>query len=176
MRTLLAFIGLLAILGVLAAAAFFFGGFYNVGGSAVEPDFIKWALVTIRGASIQRHATDKPPASFSDAATVQAGARAFAQRGCPICHGGPGVDYPKFAEAMHPVPPDLKDIANGNSPAELFWMIKNGINMTGMPSFGAIEVPDQEIWSITAFIKKLPSISEDDYKAWTAPGTPAPAR
>ena len=46
-------------------------------------------------------------------------------------------------------------------------MIKNGINMTGMPSFGAIEVPDQEIWSIVAFLKKLPSVSEADFKAWS---------
>jgi hypothetical protein len=37
----------------------------------------------------------------------------------------------------------------------LFWVIKNGINMTGMPSFGAINVPDQEIWTIVAFVKKL---------------------
>ena len=32
--------------------------------------------------------------------------------------------------------------------------------MTGMPSFGAIEVPDQEIWSIVAFVKKLPSVTD----------------
>jgi hypothetical protein len=47
--------------------------------------------------------------------------------------------------------------------------------MTGMPSFGAIEVPDQEIWSIAPFTKKLPSISEDDYKEWTAAPEPFPA-
>jgi hypothetical protein len=38
-----------------------------------------------------------------------------------------------------------------------------------MPSFGKAGVPDKEIWQIVAFIKKLPSISEADYKAWTAP-------
>ena len=32
----------------------------------------------------------------------------------------------------------------------------------------AIEVPDQEIWTITAFVKKLPSVRDDDFKAWTA--------
>jgi Cytochrome C oxidase, cbb3-type, subunit III len=85
------------------------------------------------------------------------------------------VDYAKFAEAMHPQPPDLKDIANESSPAELFWIIKSGINMTGMPSFGAIELPDHEIWSIASFIKKLPSISEHDHKEWTAAPGPASA-
>jgi hypothetical protein len=50
----------------------------------------------------------------------------------------------------------------------LFWVVKNGINMTGMPSFGAIDVPDQEIWSIVAFVKKLPTVSDEDFKTWTA--------
>jgi hypothetical protein len=39
--------------------------------------------------------------------------------------------------------------------------------MTGMPSFGLIEVPDQEIWTIVAFVKKLSSVSDADFKAWT---------
>ena len=46
--------------------------------------------------------------------------------------------------------------------------------MTGMPSFGAIEVPDQETWSIVAFVKRLPSVTDEDYKAWTAPAAPVP--
>ena len=60
-------------------------------------------------------------------------------------------------------PPDLKEIANERTPPQLFWVIKNGINMTGMPSFGAIEVSDDEIWTIVAFVKKLPSVSDDDF-------------
>ncbi len=40
--------------------------------------------------------------------------------------------------------------------------------MTAMPSFGAIGTDDKEIWSIVAFIRKLPNVSEADFKAWTA--------
>jgi len=175
MKIFLSFIGLLAILGAIAAAVFFLGGYYNIAGSAGEPGFVKWLLATVRDASIGRHATDRSPASLNDPATVQAGARAFSQHGCPTCHGGPGVEWAKFADGLRPEPADLKEIANESSPAELFWVIKNGVYMTGMPSFGAIEVPDQEIWSIAAFIKKLPSVTEEDYKAWTAPAASAPA-
>jgi len=52
-------------------------------------------------------------------------------------------------------------------PRELFWVVKNGIKMTGMPSFGSIGVPDAEIWSIVAFLKKLPTVSEADFKTWS---------
>ena len=178
MRTFLAFTGLLAILGAIATAIFFFGGYYSVAGTAGEPGIVKWAIAQVRDTSIARHATDKAPPTLNDPATVQAGARAFSVRGCTSCHGGPGVKWEKFSEGMHPDPPDLKEVANETSPEELFWVIKNGINMTGMPSFGAIEVPDQEIWTIVAFVRKLPSVTDDDFRAWTAPAASgsAPAR
>jgi mono/diheme cytochrome c family protein len=79
---------------------------------------------------------------------VQAGARAFSQRGCATCHGAPGVESQKFSEGMNPDPPDLKDVAGDTEAAELFWVIKNGIKMTGMPSFGKIGMDDKEIWSV----------------------------
>jgi mono/diheme cytochrome c family protein len=50
----------------------------------------------------------------------------------------------------------------------MFTAIKGGINMTGMPSFGAINVGDQEIWKIVAFVRKLPAVTPENYKAWTA--------
>jgi len=64
--TTLAVIGLLAILGVIAAAVFFFGGFYNVAASVEDPAIANWALVHIRQASIARHASDAPPMSPVD--------------------------------------------------------------------------------------------------------------
>jgi mono/diheme cytochrome c family protein len=167
MIRVLASIGLLAVLAVIAAAVFFFGGFYSVAGTAGDPAVVSWALGHIRAASIARHASDSPTVSLEDPAIVQAGARAYATRGCANCHGGPGVDWARFAEGLRPEPPDLKELAADRTPQQLFWVVKNGINMTGMPSFGAIDVPDQELWSIVAFVKKLPTVSDDDFKTWT---------
>jgi len=164
---LLAFIGALSIIAAVGAVIFFFGGFYSVAGSATEPGVVSWALINVREASIDRHAGDQPPVPLDDPATVQAGARAFAARGCVNCHGGPGAQWAKFSEGLRPDPPDLKDIAKEREPSQLFWVIKNGVKMTGMPSFGATGAPDQEIWTIVAFVKKLPTVSEADYKAWT---------
>ena len=164
----LAAIGILAILAVIGAAVFFFGGFYNVAANEADPGAISWTLEKIRDASIAHNADFAAPANLDHAGTVQAGARAFSQRGCATCHGAPGVKWQKFSEGMNPDPPDLKDVVGDTEPAELFWVIKNGIKMTGMPSFGSIGVDDKEIWSIVAFIRKLPSVSEADFKTWTA--------
>jgi mono/diheme cytochrome c family protein len=165
---ILALIGVLGIVVAVAAAVFFFGGYYNIAATQQDTGPVAWALIQVRTASISRHATDTPPGTLNDAATVQAGAKAFAARGCVNCHGGPGVTWAKFSEGLNPSPPDLKEVVGGLAPNELFWVVKNGIKMTGMPSFGATGVPDQEIWSIVAFLKKLPTVSDTDFKAWTA--------
>ena len=168
---LLAFIGALAVIAGIAAGIFFFGGFFNIAATEQDPGPVAWAIIHVREASITHHATDTPPASLSDPATIRAGARAFAERGCVSCHGGPGAQWAKFSEGLNPGPPDLKDVVGDLQPRELFWVVKNGIKMTGMPSFGAIGVPDPEIWSIVAFLKKLPIVSDADFKAWSASGS-----
>jgi mono/diheme cytochrome c family protein len=106
---------------------------------------------------------------------VQAGARQFMERGCVNCHGAPGVEWAKFSEGMHPDPPDLKEDVANDPPERIFWVVKNGINMTGMPSFGSIGVGDDDIWKIVAFVKQLPHVTDADYKAWTAGSAPAAA-
>lgn len=165
---ILAFIGALAIIVAIAAAVFFFGGYYSVAASEADPAIVNWALVKIRMASVKRHADTAPPMDLSNPQVIQAGARAFVANGCTNCHGGPGVNWQKFSEGLNPDPPDLKEVVPQREPPQLFWVVKNGIRMTAMPSFGAIGVGDSEIWSIVAFLRKLPSVSDADFKAWTA--------
>ena len=167
MRTL-AVIGALAIVIAVGAAAFFFGGYFNVAASEPNPGIVNWALVKVRMASIDRRARLASPVDLDSLEVVRAGARAFSERGCTNCHGAPGVKWQKFSEGLNPDPPDLKEIAHEREPAQLFWVVKNGIKMTGMPSFGAIGVDDKEIWSVVAFVRKLPNASEADFKAWIA--------
>ena len=169
MKLLLALIGALGLIGAVVAAGFFFGGFYSVAGTAYEPEILKSILIRVRTASIARHAKDPVPANIETPAAIQAGAKAFLAQGCTTCHGGPGVGWAKLSEGLHPDPPDLKEVVNERTPAELFWVVKNGINMTGMPSFALAGAKDEELWQIVAFLKRLPNVSEADFKTWTAP-------
>ena len=164
---ILTLIGALAVIGAVAAAVFFFGGYFSVAATEQDPRIVAWALQEVRQASISHHATDTPPANPVDATIIGDGAKAFAARGGGNCHGGPGAAWAKFSEGLNPSPPDLKDVVAGLQPSELFWVVKNGIKMTGMPSFGAAGVPDPELWQIVAFVKKLPSVSDTDFKSWT---------
>src|SRR5689334_20551240 len=113
MKTLkfLALIGLLGILGAIGAAVYFFGGYYSVAGTAYEPEIVKSVLVKVRTASIRRHAKDRLPGNGNLDSMAQAGAKAYANRGCANCHGAPGVEWQKFSEGLTPDPPDLNDVA-----------------------------------------------------------------
>src|SRR5262245_51896468 len=159
----LAFIGVLAILAAIAAAVFFFLGFYNVAASVADPAIVDNILVQVRQASIARHAkndvSSMPP---EDREAVMAGARAYSERGCVNCHGAPGVDWGKWSEGLRPDPPDLKKLAEDTPRNELFWVVKNGIRMTAMPSFGATGVSDDEIWKIVAFVKRLSMVTSEE--------------
>src|SRR5215475_5599799 len=165
MLKFLALIGLLAIVVAAVAGVYFLGGFYSVAASEADPALVDRVLIQVRQASIARHARDTAPAE--DASAVEAGARAYATRGCVNCHGAPGADWAKWSEGLRPDPADLKEVSGERKPGELFWVIKNGIKMTGMPSFATAGVSDDEIWKIVAFVKKWPSVTPEDYKAWT---------
>ena len=129
---------------------------------------VVWALTRVRTASIARHAGGQPPFALDDAAVLRDGARHFAAYGCVHCHGAPGAQWSKFAEGLNPEAADLSEVAKTRDASAIFWVLKNGIRMTGMPSFGKAGIPDNELWQIVAFVKKFPSVSESDYKSWSA--------
>ena len=71
-------------------------------------------------ASIEHHASGEgPQVAFNDPAVVQAGARAFSERGCVNCHGAPGVDWAKFADRWRAgYGPSMDKVCRGALP----WM------------------------------------------------------
>ncbi len=99
----------------------------------------------------------QPPPFGTSEDVYETGAQVYKQN-CANCHGTPGhnVDYAKW---MYPSAPQLwKKHAKGNvvgvsddKPGETFWKVKNGIRLTGMPSFQHILSPDQ-MWDVTLLL------------------------
>jgi cytochrome c553 len=90
------------------------------------------------------------------------GAKAFDEM-CSGCHGAPGQKPFLGAADMNPPPPDLADVVSQRTPNELFWVVKNGIRMTGMPAWGPTH-SDTQIWDLVAFMKRLPELSLRGYR------------
>lgn len=95
-----------------------------------------------------------PPMPASDAASVSDGSSLF-DMGCASCHGKDGRTPTNIGKAMYPRvlnlgAPEVQKMSN----RELFWVIKNGIRLSGMPGFAKI-LSDQETWQVTYFVRGL---------------------
>jgi mono/diheme cytochrome c family protein len=120
-------------------------------------------LETARVRSIEAHVAGiAVPPGLDDPARILIGTEHFAAH-CAVCHGAPGVPKGDIARGLYPQPPNLAAAANRYSDAELFWIVKHGIKMSGMPAWS--DHSDEESWATVAFLKKLPRMSEQDYGA-----------
>lgn len=164
-------LGLIAVLLVLAAAAaavYAWLGYYNVAASEPHAGFVRASLQTIRDNSIERHARAYPGAGppLDEPEMIRTGASHYAREGCAGCHGGPGAPQGEIAKHMLPQPPDLTRTAARWTDAELFWIMQNGIKLTGMPAFGPTHDED-ELWAMVAFVRKLPTMTPEEYEQLT---------
>lgn len=161
---------IIAIMAVLvvafASAALYTGVVIDV--SARTPH---WAATTAflaaaRDRSIKAHAADIiVPDGLDSRARIAEGFVHYRAH-CAICHGAPGVEPDIIARGMYPNPPDLRLTAGSRSPAELFWIVKNGIKMSGMPAWG--DHGDEELWPVVALASQLPRMTVEEYAGLAA--------
>jgi mono/diheme cytochrome c family protein len=168
MRIMIA-LALLLIVAAAAVAGIVYGGLIDVAATASEPGPLRWLLETTRERSISRRAEGIRVPDLSREALAAAGASGFDDM-CASCHGAPGHAPFVAAEDMSPPPPRLdRGEAAELAPAERFWVIKHGIRMTGMPAWGRTH-SDEEIWSLVAFLGRLPGMDADTYRQLAASG------
>ncbi len=171
MRSLRILVALIVLLAA-AAAAVVYSGVYDVSAAAPEEPWVARLLDTAKDRAIEKRVAEMPPPPpLTDPSQVTVGQLDFAEM-CVTCHGAPGVPKSEIGMGLNPDAPDLKDEARGASPQHLFWVIKNGIKMTGMPAFGLTH-SDAEIWSMVAFLKQLPQMDAAQYAASLKAASPA---
>ncbi len=146
-------------LGAFAAAM---TGIYNIAATVPHTGLERIIFSTVmRNSVISRAANNVENVRSED--QVRKGFREYAEM-CTICHGAPGKEQSEISKGMHPGPPNLAEAPRQWNSAQLFWIVKNGIKMTGMPAFGPTHSDDQ-IRNIVAFVQRLPRMSPDAYKA-----------
>ncbi len=158
-----ALVGLLALVGALAAAAAL--GFALRGVSA-RPEPPTWEARLARAA---RHlliprAARRLPNPLPASAEVLESARAHWADHCSSCHGNDGRGDIAPGRNLYPRAPDMtvattQDLSDG----ELFWIIENGVKLTGMPAWGSGFMEDAGAsWELVHFIRHLPEITQEE--------------
>lgn len=158
-------IGLLAVLlfTVAGGLVIVLSGAFNVAATNPDSPMTEWILHTTMRRSVAMQSSGiAAPDSFTEA-QVKAGFKEFRAM-CAGCHGAPGKMRSAAGKGLRPRAPDLAVAANEWNTANLFWIVKNGVKMTGMPAFGPTH-DDQTIWNIVAFVDQLPNMTATEYRA-----------
>jgi mono/diheme cytochrome c family protein len=149
------------VLLVLGGAAFVYSGTFNVAAAEPHSAFVYSVLQTARIRSIKAHAAGIEVPGGYDTEPRIVGAVGHFVAHCATCHGAPGTKPGDFAKGMNPRPPDLTHVRERYTPAELFWILKNGIKMSGMPSMA--DDGDPMLWSTVGLLEQLPSMTDEEF-------------
>lgn len=161
----------------IGGVGFIYSGIYPMGADVPHNKLTYWVLETLREQSIARAAKNVVvPANLDDPDRLLAGGADYNDM-CSSCHLKPGKMRSDFSEGLYPMPPNLSmqndehghahELSDEKAAARQFWIIKHGIKASGMPAWG-LGNDDNRIWSMVAFLQRLPDLSTEQYQIITA--------
>ncbi|MDP9052508.1 MAG: c-type cytochrome [Acidobacteriota bacterium] len=81
---------------------------------------------------------------------------------CAVCHANNGGGQTMFGNGLYPKPPDLRLPRTQNlTDGEIFYIVENGIRMSGMPAFGGSD-SSEDSWKLVYFIRHLPQLTPQE--------------
>ncbi len=147
-RILMAFLGALA--GLMLACT-----------AHKEPSKVEMALANMaKDVVIPLEAKNlKSPLPATDE-VVKQGEQVYMQA-CSMCHAMDGHARTELGRGMYPPAMDLTSPHVQHwSDAELFWIIQNGVRMTGMPSWKS-SISETDTWKLVHFVRGLPRLESE---------------
>lgn len=153
----------LALIAALAATVIVVGGLYDVAATSrhTQPVFSLMHYAMRRAVSVRARAIEPP--ALDQRVVNERGALCYRAK-CLQCHGGPGVARDELARGMQPLPTSLVDAARDTPLAELYWVTRHGIRMSGMPGWQA-HLSDDDIWALAGFVSSLPRWTPAEFQA-----------
>ncbi|MBI5506822.1 MAG: cytochrome c [Deltaproteobacteria bacterium] len=94
---------------------------------------------------------------------------------CASCHANDGSGDTAIGKNLYPKAPDMRTAPTQHlSDGELFYIIRNGIRLSGMPAWGdGPAADDAESWGLVHFLRRLPYLSAAELaqmKQWNPVG------
>lgn len=145
-------------LGFVVAAS----GIIPIKASAGHWPITRWFLSFSMRRSVETHTIGTKVPSLDEPWMVLKGAATY-DASCSPCHGAPGQSRSDVLQELTPHPPRLAEVVGEWEPAELFYIVKHGVKLTGMPAW-PVRHRDDEVWAMVAFLRMLPSLEADTYR------------
>lgn len=168
MKRAIVAIAVVVSIGVAAATWFIFSGQYDVGADTPHWDVTRKLIEVVRDRSIAARSRNVEVPDLNDEQLVLKGAGQYAAM-CANCHLAPEQRESEIRPGLYPRPPNLTE--QRFDPKTVFWVTKHGLKMSGMPAWG-VGHDDKTIWSIVAFVGRLPGLSAEHYRDMVARAPP----
>lgn len=129
-------------------------GLYNVSARQDHLPGVTWILhTTYRNAvRLRAPAPEKlPPLNDND--LVALGQEHY-EVACVFCHARPNKPRSQTALSMLPAPPPISQAIEDWEANHLFWIVKNGVKMSGMPAWPS-DKRDDDVWAVVAFLESI---------------------
>jgi hypothetical protein len=160
MKYVLTVVIVLAVL-LIGAVLFAWSGIYNI--AATDPH---WGITLsfielLKDRSVEVHSDNIQVPNLDDPKLREI-ALSHYHHTCRLCHGAPGYQREEFAKGLYPAPPSMisGQVQKELGEAEIYWIIKHGIKMTGMPAFGPTH-NNEELWGLAVLIKEIPRMNTE---------------
>ncbi len=152
---------------VIAGTLFaIYSGTFSVAALSPRGGVFEWMLSTTMDHSVAAHASGIQVPPLNDSSLIDLGFDDYKGM-CITCHGSPAGGQSYAGIGLNPQAPELSEAAKDWTPAELYWIVRNGVKMTGMPAFAPTH-SERELWAIVAFLQKLKTMDPAQYKAFAA--------
>ena len=129
-----------------------------------QPGPFETAFATrIRSMAIPSKARDRSNPVAASEEVFRDGLAHFADH-CAMCHSNDGSGGTEMGRGLYPKPPDMRLPATQKlTDGELFYLIENGVPLTGMPAWGTRTREGEEAsWHLVHFIRRLPKLTEEE--------------
>jgi len=158
---LLKYLAILITICLVGVYSFVQSGIFDVAATNKDGSVITWLLHTTMEKSVERRAQNIEVPDINNNEMILAGLSDYVEM-CAQCHGEPDQPSGILTKGLNPAPPDLEHLTEGGTAAEMFWVINNGIRMTGMPAFGKTHQAD-EIWPVVSFLQSAKDFTSSEY-------------
>ena len=166
---------IVAAVGAMFVLAYFIGSGVS---ARPQPSRLETFVArTVRDMAIVWHAPDQPNPLANSEQTVAEGRAHFADH-CASCHANNGSGDTEMGRGLYPRAPDMRLAATQRlSDHQLFYIIENGIRLTGMPAWGTgTKAGEEESWRLVHFIRHLPKITPEEVEQMERANPKSPER
>ena len=128
-----------------------------------QPGRVETALArTMRRFAIPRGDRGRPNPVPRSEQIIAEGMAHYADH-CAVCHANDGSGDTEMGRGLYPKPPDMRLPATQSlTDGELFYIIENGVRLTGMPAWGnGTRLGEESTWHLVHFIRELPRLTAD---------------